>query len=145
MVMAGVWERWGEGADRIDSFAILTAEANSDIAHLHHRTPVFIPEAGFADWLNPKTDPHSFLTAPPQGRLKAHPVSKQVNGVRVDRAELIEPVDLEPAPELDEDEPVIRTLCEKLHITMIAFQRNYNNFATARTFTCTVSVPWPTD
>jgi len=104
MVMAGVWERWGEGADRIDSFAILTTEANSDIAHLHHRSPVFIPETGFADWLNPEVDPQVFLSAPPVGSLKAHPVSRQVNSVAVDRADLIEPVDLEPAPELDDDE-----------------------------------------
>jgi len=91
MVMAGIWERWGEGAERVDSFAILTTQANSDIAHLHHRSPVFIPRERFADWLNPDVDPQPFLVTPPQGSLTARAVSPRVNAVRENDANLIDP------------------------------------------------------
>ncbi|WP_273146570.1 SOS response-associated peptidase [Oceanicaulis alexandrii] len=89
MVMAGVWERWGEGADRVDSFAILTTAASADIAHIHHRSPVFIPEGRFADWLNPETDPQPFLKAPPEGALTLRKASDRVNAVRENDSRLI--------------------------------------------------------
>jgi len=91
LVMAGVWERWGEGADRVDSFAILTTAASEDIAHIHHRSPVFIPEGRFADWLNPETDPQPFIKAPPEGALTLQKVSVRVNAVRENDASLIGP------------------------------------------------------
>lgn len=90
MVMAGLWERWGEGPDRIDSFAILTCAANADIADLHHRSPVFVPDDAFAAWLDPATDPAPFLHAPPEGVLTARKVSARVNAVRENDAGLIE-------------------------------------------------------
>ena len=96
MVFAGLWERWGEGEAQIDSFAILTAPANEDIAPIHHRTPVLIdPDAAHA-WLDPDTDPAPFLTAPPKGTFGLREVSKTVNSVRNGGPGLIEPVDRSP-------------------------------------------------
>lgn len=92
MVFAGVWERWGEEAERVDSFAILTTQANADIAHLHHRTPVMLTPDRFAPWLAPETDLAPFLTAPPDGVLNAVKVSPTVNSARRDGPELIAPI-----------------------------------------------------
>lgn len=90
MVMAGLWERWGEGDERLDSFAILTAEAGPDIAHLHHRSPVFVERADFNRWLDPDTDPTDFFTVEPQGALKARAVSDRVNKVRENDEHLLD-------------------------------------------------------
>lgn len=92
MVFAGVWERWGEGAERVDSFAILTTQASADIAHLHHRTPVMATPDQFEPWLDPRADPAPFLTAPPEGSLTAVKVSSKVNSAREDGPDLIEPL-----------------------------------------------------
>lgn len=90
MVMAGVWERWGEGPDRVDSFAILTQDAGPDIAHLHHRSPVFVEPGDFSRWLDPETDPAGFFTVEPEGRLSARAVTDRVNTVRENDAGLLD-------------------------------------------------------
>ncbi|MFP4519940.1 MAG: SOS response-associated peptidase [Oceanicaulis sp.] len=92
MVFAGLWERWGEGDDRIDSFAVLTTAANADIAALHHRCPVMITREGFSAWLDPDTDPQPFLAPEPDGVLTARPVSARVNKVAENDAALLNPV-----------------------------------------------------
>jgi putative SOS response-associated peptidase YedK len=90
MVMAGLWERWGEGEERVDSFAILTQEAGPDIAHLHHRSPVFVEQSDFDRWLDPQTDPSRFFTVEPGGRFKARQVSDRVNKVRENDEHLLD-------------------------------------------------------
>jgi len=97
MIFAGLWERWGEGADRLDSFAILTIAAGPDIAHLHHRAPVMIGPENFARWLDPDEDPQAFFHIEPEGELTARPVSARVNRVRENDAGLIAQA-LRPAP-----------------------------------------------
>ena len=92
MVFAGVWERWGEGAEKIDSFAILTSAAGPDVAHLHHRCPVIVPPGRRGDWLDPASDPQTFFQPLEEGVLQARAVSTRVNKVREDDAGLIEAV-----------------------------------------------------
>lgn len=92
LVFAGLWERWGEGADAIDSFAILTSAANADIAPLHHRSPVLVERGRFADWLDPEIDPQPFLTPPADGTLTARPVSPRVNAVAENDEALLNPL-----------------------------------------------------
>ncbi len=90
MVFAGIWERWGEGEDVTDSFAILTIAANDDIAHLHHRCPVMIVRADFERWLDREADPAPLLKQLPDGTLQTRKVSKAVNAVRNDSPDLLE-------------------------------------------------------
>jgi putative SOS response-associated peptidase YedK len=91
MVFAGVWERWGLGADKVDSFAILTLEANNDISHFHHRCPVMLERGEFDAWLDPANDARPFLKRVPDDSLNAQQVSKRVNTVKENDAHLIEP------------------------------------------------------
>ncbi|TGY88382.1 SOS response-associated peptidase [Marinicauda algicola] len=91
LVFAGLWERWGEGDAALDSFAILTTEANADIRAIHHRCPVLVGPEDFTRWLDPETDPGPLLTPPPDATLAARRVSKKVNNVRNDGPDLIVP------------------------------------------------------
>lgn len=93
MVFAGVWERWGEGDERIDSFAILTNEAGPDIADIHHRCPVLVEPPDFRAWLDPETDPQPFFEVQPGGKLAARKVAPRVNAVRENDADLTRPLD----------------------------------------------------
>ncbi|MGY6627307.1 MAG: SOS response-associated peptidase [Oceanicaulis sp.] len=95
LVFAGLWERWGEGADRIDSFAILTREAGPDTAWLHGRVPVILERPAFAAWLDPDRDAQGFFAPLPHGALHARPVSRRVNAVRENAPVLLDPVELE--------------------------------------------------
>ena len=93
MVFAGLWERWGEGDERVDSFAILTHQAGPDIADIHHRSPVIVETSDFDAWLNPDSDPQGFFTVQGAGKLAARKVSTRVNTVRENDPALTEPID----------------------------------------------------
>jgi putative SOS response-associated peptidase YedK len=95
LVFAGLWERWGEGADRVDSFAILTREAGPDTAWLHGRVPVILERPAFAPWLDPENDAQDFFAPLPDQTLSARPVSRRVNAVRVNAPDLTDPVEIE--------------------------------------------------
>jgi putative SOS response-associated peptidase YedK len=92
MVFAGLWERWGQGQERIDSFAILTNEAGPDIASIHHRCPILVEPDQFKAWLDPDVDPQNFFAVQPLGALTARQVSARVNKVRENDADLTRPV-----------------------------------------------------
>lgn len=92
LVFAGLWERWGEGEARVDSFAILTNAAGPDIEALHHRCPVIVERDAFDRWLDPQTDPQGFFEVQGAGKLTARKVSPRVNKVRENDAALTEPL-----------------------------------------------------
>lgn len=52
--LAGLWERWEpEGREPLETFTILTTEANEAVAPLHDRMPVIVRERDFDGWLEP--------------------------------------------------------------------------------------------
>jgi putative SOS response-associated peptidase YedK len=88
----------------METAAIITTEANSDVAHIHHRMPVIIPEEAFDLWLDPNADTAAVtaLIAPaPVGLLEAYEISTAVNRVANDSPALLDAAqaDMEPAPE----------------------------------------------
>lgn len=55
---AGLWERWGQGDQQVESCTIITTAANDTIAPLHDRMPVVLPSAAYGVWLDPElTEP----------------------------------------------------------------------------------------
>lgn len=90
MVFAGLWERWGEGDERVDSFTILTRAAGPDTAWLHDRVPVILERGAFASWLDPDTEPQPFFEPLADVSLKARKVSRRVNAVRANDAGLLD-------------------------------------------------------
>ena len=96
MGFAGVWERWtGREGEVIDSFAILTTEAQGAIREIHDRMPVMLDPAIYDAWLDPAlADPRQVLDQIrllPMESLVAEPVSKYVNAVRNDDPHCFDP------------------------------------------------------
>ena len=99
---ASVWDRWGSGAGRIESCAILTTAANELVAPIHGRMPVVLARSDYELWLDPEAraeDLHRILQPFPAAEMVAHPVSPRVNSAAVDDPECERPVaEAPPAP-----------------------------------------------
>ena len=53
MAFAGLWETWiGPDGEEMETAAIVTTEANSAMATVHHRAPVIVPPEQFGFWLD---------------------------------------------------------------------------------------------
>src|SRR6185369_3805671 len=79
-----------------DSVAIVTTQAGSDLAELHHRVPVTIAPDDFERWLdgraNDADDVMRLLKAPREGEFAWHEVSTRVNRVANDDEQLVLPI-----------------------------------------------------
>ncbi len=102
--IAGIWSTWqSEKGQVIQSAAIITREAVGELATIHSRMPVFMPESRWNDWLDPENrDTNKVLnlmvSADPAEGVLPVPVSSRVNLVANNGPELIEPIEL-GAPE----------------------------------------------
>lgn len=91
---AGLWETWNAPDGKVvETYAIVTTDANDAIRHLHHRMPVILEAADYARWIGGTMQIASSLVAAcaPE-RVRSYPVGKAVNNVRNDAAELSQPV-----------------------------------------------------
>ena len=94
---AGLHEHWPgkDGAEPIDSYTILTTNANEMMRALHDRMPVILHERDYEAWLDPDnadTEALGALLTPfPAEEMRAYPVSTRVNSARNDEPALIEP------------------------------------------------------
>ncbi len=101
LLMAGLWDTWRSpvAAEPLDSFAILTCEPRPDLAWLHDRMPVILPQPAALRWLDTagvsKEDALA-LAQPYAGALEWHAVSKLVNSPRYDSAEVLRAVEADP-------------------------------------------------
>lgn len=92
---AGLWEHWDKGEQPVDTFTILTTEANSLMADLHDRMPVILSPDEYGVWLDPNvpTEGTVELMRPYPGEdLETDPVNKLVGNVRNDVPECVEPI-----------------------------------------------------
>ncbi|UUX49583.1 SOS response-associated peptidase [Nisaea acidiphila] len=103
---AGLWERWEKGAEPVETFTVLTTEADPRIEHIHHRMPVMLAEdAAFEAWLEGGEADRRTVLKPYDGAdLVFTPVSSRVGNVRNDDPALLEAVaeaeeKAEPKPE----------------------------------------------
>jgi putative SOS response-associated peptidase YedK len=102
LTLAGLWSGWRDpAADRVvRTFTIVTSGPNDQMADLHDRMPVVVPEAAWSTWLDPRLDDLAELNgllAPNEGvALRIVAVGPLVNNVRNDGPELIEPVAIDP-------------------------------------------------
>lgn len=93
LVMAGLWQDWGNEAARITSCAIVTTAASADIAPLHHRMPLILDPADWPLWLGEAGHGAATLMRPgPEGRLEAWRVDPAVNSNRAEGADLRQPL-----------------------------------------------------
>lgn len=95
---AGLYEIWPgkDGAAPIESFTIITTEANEMVGKLHDRMPVILAERDHAAWLDPKNDEGNavkkLLCPYPAEEMRAYPITARVNNVRNEGPDLIEPM-----------------------------------------------------
>jgi putative SOS response-associated peptidase YedK len=85
--MAGLWERWkSPEGNIIESFNIITTEANSFMKPIHNRMPVILKEEDEKTWLGSmdSTEILSLLKPYSSEEMNAYPVSKLVNSPRND-------------------------------------------------------------
>ena len=100
LVFAGIWEIWREpDGEMLRTFAILTTAANGTMQQLHNRMPVILEPDDWPTWLG-ETDgnPLDLLRPAAEDVLKLWPVSRAVNSVRNNGADLLDRIDDPHAP-----------------------------------------------
>jgi putative SOS response-associated peptidase YedK len=111
LAFAGLWEVWrGGDGEPLRSVTIITTDANDDMAPIHDRMPVILPESSWETWLDRAQDDLDllgrFLVPAPPRLLTLRPVSTAVNNVRNDGPQLLDPPEEDAAaaqPSLLED------------------------------------------
>jgi putative SOS response-associated peptidase YedK len=103
IAFAGLWETWmGPNGEEVESAAIVTTQANRELAELHSRMPAIIPERAFDLWLDcgafDEATATALLDPAPDGLLEAYEISTAVNRTANDGPALIEPVSAQPPP-----------------------------------------------
>lgn len=97
--IAGLWETWNSpDGGELSTCTLLTTDANEAVSVLHDRMPVIIAPEEYSFWLGSgKDDPPEYLTNLQHllrpfddDAMEMWPVSKNVNNVRNEGAELLE-------------------------------------------------------
>jgi putative SOS response-associated peptidase YedK len=93
LAMAGLWEVWGRGEDRLYTCTVVTAPAVGALTEIHDRMPLVLPPDRWAAWLDPTREDVEALVepTPPQlvEALELRPVSTAVNNVANNGRELL--------------------------------------------------------
>jgi putative SOS response-associated peptidase YedK len=104
MAMAGLYEIWRDPTRDEDdpqrfqwTCTVLTTTAEDSVGHIHDRMPLLVEPDRYAAWLDPShsdvDELKKLLVPAAPGRLEAYPVSTQVNSVRNNGPELLDPLD----------------------------------------------------
>ena len=80
---AGLWSNWKSNEGKtLNTFTILTTQANEKLTQIHPRMPVILPPENYSTWLNPNPNLETLknlLKPYPSEEFIFHPVSKEVN------------------------------------------------------------------
>ena len=91
---AGLWESWGH--DNLESFTIITTEANELVAQIHDRMPVMLHEKDEGTWLDPDLQApvklKTLLKPYPADLMEMYEVSTAVNSSKNDEHTFILPL-----------------------------------------------------
>lgn len=104
LALAGLWEVWGRGEDRLYTCTVVTSPAVGALHEIHDRMPLVLPRDRWAAWLDPTREDLEQLVEPTPPEvveaLELRPVSTAVNNVAnngralTERAETVaEPAD----------------------------------------------------
>ncbi len=111
LAFAGLYELWRDPTvDRNDEDAwlwtatVITTSAPDELGMIHDRMPMIIDPGGWADWLDPANndvaDLRALLSPAAASGLTTYPVSTEVNSVRNNGQQLIEPIGRSPVAPL---------------------------------------------
>ncbi len=97
LAFAGLWERWRQAGETVESFTIITTDANAALLPIHERMPVVLDPPDFAAWLDAEDTPRDHALAllrPYAGdALAAYKISTHVNSPRNDDKNCFTPLD----------------------------------------------------
>ncbi|MGE4344918.1 MAG: SOS response-associated peptidase [Geoalkalibacter sp.] len=86
LTLAALWEHWegetDQGRQAIETFTILTTDANERLSPIHDRMPVVVRQEDFSLWLDPAAETNelqNLLVPCPGETLDFYPVSTLVN------------------------------------------------------------------
>ena len=93
---AGLWERWkpAEG-EPVETFTIVTTDANEAVAQIHDRMPVILPREAEDAWLHGDAAEACKLLTPYSGAVNLRAVSRHVSNVNNEGPECLD--DAEPS------------------------------------------------
>lgn len=96
--VCGLWDKWNDirTGEQIYTYTIITVPANEKMSFLHDRMPVILQRSMEHIWLDeslPVQDVLSLLKPCENDMIAFYRVSEQVNNVRINSPELIEPCD----------------------------------------------------
>jgi putative SOS response-associated peptidase YedK len=93
--VAAVWDRWERDGKTIESFAVVTTEANALMAKIHDRMPVILDDSNVGTWLSGDPKDAAKLMKPfDVERSAMYPVSTYVNNARNEGVNCIEEIAL---------------------------------------------------
>jgi putative SOS response-associated peptidase YedK len=94
MALAAIWQVWDKGDAPVPSCAIVTTDANTIMADVHHRMPVILSPEDWPLWLGEAGHGAAVLMRPaPDDVLQLHRVDPAVNSNRAAGPGLIVPLD----------------------------------------------------
>jgi putative SOS response-associated peptidase YedK len=94
--LAGLYERWlSPDGEVLDTCTIVTAPACDVLRTVHDRMPVIVPPAQYTRWLDGTRQDVGDLLVPWDDALRIYAVSKRVNTVANDDAQLCEPIEVQ--------------------------------------------------
>lgn len=104
LAFAGIWEGWhSPDGETLRTFAIITTAANTTMSVLHDRMPVILEASNWALWLGEDEGDSKALMRPASDDvLHLWPVSRAVNSVRNNGAELLDRIDDPASPPASE-------------------------------------------
>ena len=109
LLLAGLWDRWQGGHQRLESFTLVTTAAHETLRWLHDRQPVMLTREEADVWLDPDADPEALLalcTSRIAVPLAVVPTSPRMNNARFKDPACLEAVGnarhLPPAPAADD-------------------------------------------
>ncbi len=102
LAFAGIWEHWeADDGSVLQTCAIITTDANAQMAPIHHRMPVLLEPTDFPAWLDPQHDDHDqlqgLLQPCPDETLVADPIDTWVNRPANDGPDCLLPAHDPPA------------------------------------------------
>ena len=92
---AGLWERWKpRDGEPVETFTIVTTDANEQVARIHDRMPVILPLEAVDAWLTAPAAEALALLTPYAGPVELRAVGKYVSNVNHEGPECL--ADAEP-------------------------------------------------
>jgi len=91
---AGIWDRVSKEEGPLESFSIITCEANELVSDIHLRMPVILPAEHYEEWLHSEDQSglRQLLVPFPSDEMQVYPVSRLVNSPANDSPECIKPL-----------------------------------------------------